>query len=53
MSTEDLIISMFCTIDDRMRGISKHSQAALYPSEVVTLACLFALKGVGTRPISA
>ncbi len=49
MSTEDLIISMFCKIDDRMHGISTHSQAALYPSEVVTLACLFALKGVGTR----
>ena len=27
----------------------KHSQANLYPSEVVALALLFALKGVGNR----
>jgi hypothetical protein len=33
-----------------MAGAIKHSQAGLYPSEVVTLALLFALKGVGTRP---
>ena len=33
-----------------MLGVKKHSQAKLYPSEVVTLASLFALKGVGTRP---
>jgi hypothetical protein len=32
-----------------MIGVSKHSQAKLYPSEVVTLAILFALKGVGPR----
>ena len=32
-----------------MLDVGKHSQAALYPSEVVTLALLFALKGVGNR----
>jgi hypothetical protein len=33
-----------------MAAVKKHSQAKLYPSEVVTLALLFALKGVGNRP---
>ena len=32
-----------------MPNAEKHSQANLYPSEVVTLAILFALKGVGNR----
>jgi hypothetical protein len=32
-----------------MRDIRKHVQANLYPSEVVTLALLFALKGVSER----
>jgi hypothetical protein len=33
-----------------MLSAKKHSQARLHPSEVVTLALLFALKGVGNRP---
>jgi len=49
MSTEDIIITMFCKIDEKMQGIPKHPQASLYPSEIVTLACLFVLKGIGTR----
>jgi hypothetical protein len=49
MDTEDLITGLFCRIDDAMRDVAKHSQALLYPSEVVTLAVLFALKGVGER----
>lgn len=49
MSTEEIMIGMFCKIDDKMKGVPKHSQATLYPSEVVTLACLFVLKGKGTR----
>lgn len=49
MNTENLVITMFCKIDDKMKGIPKHSQASLYPSEIVTLACLFVLKGKGTR----
>ena len=49
MSTEHFIIELFCRIDDLMSDAHKHSQAALYPSEVVTLALLFALKGVGNR----
>ena len=50
MSTEDFIINLFCRVDDTMTDVPKHPQASLYPSEVVTLAMLFALKGVGNRP---
>lgn len=32
-----------------MKGIRKHRQANLYPSETVTLGILFALKGGGNR----
>ena len=49
MPTEDFIIELFCCVDDKMLDAGKHTQAALYPSEVVTLALLFALKGVGNR----
>ena len=37
MSTEDFITELFCRIDDAMKGIPKHSQSLLYPSEIVTL----------------
>ena len=50
MRTEDFIIDLFCRIDDAMKDTPKHPQAHLYPSEVVTLAFLFAIKGVATRP---
>lgn len=50
MRTEDFIIDLFCRIDDAMKGTPKHPQARLYPSEIVTLAMLFAIKGVGGRP---
>ena len=49
MTTEDFITDLFCRIDDTMKDEPKHSQANLYPSEIVTLGVLFALKGVGNR----
>jgi hypothetical protein len=49
VSTEDFIIELFCRVDDEMLDVPKHPQAKLYPSEVVTLALLFALKGAGNR----
>ena len=49
MTTEHFIIELFCRVDDTMPGAQKHSQANLYPSEVVTIALLFAVKGVGNR----
>jgi len=45
MTTEDIIIHIFCVVDDRMKGIAKHPDADLYPSELVTIGILFALKG--------
>ncbi len=49
MTTEEMIINIFCRVDDKMSDIPKHSQANLFPCEVVTLAILFAIKGVGNR----
>ena len=45
MTTEDFIIHLFCLVDDRMGPLPKHSQAHLWPSELVTIGLLFALKG--------
>ena len=45
MTTEDFIIHLFCQVDDRMGHLPKHSQACLWPSELVTVGLLFALKG--------
>jgi hypothetical protein len=49
MTTSDFITELFCRVDDALRGVRKHPQARLYPSEIVTLALLFAFKGVGNR----
>ena len=49
MTTVDFISDLFCRIDEAMKSLPKHPQAALWPSEVVTLGVLHALKGVGNR----
>ena len=49
MSTEDCIIGLFIEVDTVMGDVPKHPDAHLYPSEVVTLGLLFALKGAGPR----
>jgi hypothetical protein len=49
MTTLDFIIDLFCRIDDQMRIVPKHPQAQLWPSEVVTVGVLHALKGTSTR----
>ena len=49
MTTQDFIITLFCHVDQQMLAIPKHPEAKLYPSEVVTLALLFAIKGGGMR----
>jgi hypothetical protein len=49
MTTIDFITELFCRVDDPMRSVPKHAQAVLWPSEVVTLGLLHALKGVGNR----
>ncbi len=45
MTTQDMIIQIFCIVDDEMKDMAKHTQAILYPSELVTIGILFALKG--------
>ena len=49
MTTEDFIIALFCRVDDRMKNVPNHSQASLWPSELVTIGLLFAVKGVGQQ----
>lgn len=49
MTTEDFINGLFCRVHGVMKDQPKHHQANLYPSEIVTLGLLFALKGVGNR----
>ena len=45
MTTDDIILHIFCLVDDNMPDIPRHSQAKLYPSELVTIGILFSLKG--------
>src|SRR2546425_715124 len=49
MTTLDFITALFCQVDDHLPGIPKHPEAHLWPSEVVTLGLLHALKGGGNR----
>ena len=45
MTIEDFTTELFCCVDDKLSQCGKnrkHSQAKLYPSEVVTIAMLFA-----------
>src|SRR6266852_3068379 len=52
MTTVDFITALFCQVDEQMRAMPKHPDARLWPSEVVTLGLLHALKGVGNRAFS-
>src|SRR5215207_2257687 len=45
MTTEEIIIHIFCAVDDGLGCVTKERNARLYPSEVVTIGLLFALKG--------
>ncbi len=50
MSTEEIISRVFCIVDEQLIDVKKRSDARLYPSEVVTIGLLFALKGGKYRP---
>src|SRR4029450_12335378 len=50
MTPVELITALFYEVDEQLRAIPKHPEAHLWPSEVVTLGLLHALKGVGNRP---
>lgn len=45
MTTGDIIIHIFYLVATSLPEIPRHSQAKLYPSELVTIGILFALKG--------
>ena len=49
MSTVDFITALFYEVDEQLGAIPKHPKARLWPSEVVTLGLLHALKGGGNR----
>jgi len=45
MTTEDIIVHIFYHVDNGVGPVMKEPCAKLYPSEVVTIGILFALKG--------
>jgi len=49
MITVEFITALFYEVDEQLHAIPKHPEAHLWPSEVVTLGLLHALKGVGNR----
>jgi hypothetical protein len=50
MTTDDIILHIFCRVDDSLPDIPPHSQAKLYPSELVTIGILFSSKAVTFEP---
>lgn len=49
MTAIDFITSLFCRVDEEVGHFPQPSQGKLHPSEIVTLAMLNSLKGVGQR----
>jgi hypothetical protein len=49
MTTWDFITTLFSHVDEQLHAIPKHPAAYLWPSEVVTLGLLHALKDVGNQ----
>jgi hypothetical protein len=50
MSTDYIILVLFCTIDEKFAGkVSRKADSLLSVSEIITLGILFALKGYGKR----
>jgi len=49
MTTGDIILHIFCGVDNHLPELEKHPQASLYPSELVTIGILFSLKGGSFR----
>ena len=46
ITTKDIIIHIFCNVDDQLSDAQKLPQAKLCPSEVVTIGILLALRAV-------
>jgi len=45
MPTDEIIIRLFCMVDDQLQDVNNRPDAHLHPSEVITIGLLFALKG--------
>ena len=45
MPTDEIIIRLFCMVDDELGRVNKREDAYLYASEIVTIGLLSALKG--------
>jgi len=52
MTPRDFITAFFGQSDDHMAGLPTHPHAVLWPSEIVMLGLLHALKGVVNRAFS-
>src|SRR5215471_16624669 len=49
MTTPEFITALFYHVDEQLRTMPKHPEARLWPSEVITLGLLRALKGGSNR----
>ncbi len=45
MPTDEIIIRLFCMVDDELGLVNKREDAYLYASEIGTIGLLSALKG--------
>ena len=58
MRTEEIIIRLFCMVDDKLAHVNKRSNAHLYPSNLLTFMYLYSImhtkfhKGGKELPIS-
>lgn len=52
LTTEDILIQIFCPVDDHMQEVPRQKQATLYPRELVAIGLLFARKGGHCRAFS-
>lgn len=50
MSAEGILLRLFLIVDLQLADVKKRSDAHLYPSEIVTIGLMFALKGGKYRP---
>ncbi len=49
MRTEEIIMRLFCMVDDKLAHVKKRTNAHWSPGEIVTIGIRFALKGVQDR----
>ncbi len=45
MSTEEILLRLFLLVDPELADVKKRSDAHVYPSDIVTIGLMFALKG--------